>query len=63
MPNDQTRVLTVNCNAGKLLVHTMLVFGGRDPEAGTVSVHLHHGGPQGAKPKANILAGIKGRRT
>jgi hypothetical protein len=27
-------------------------------EAGTVSVRLHHGGPQGAKPKAEVVAGI-----
>jgi hypothetical protein len=38
------------------------------PQSGTgaVSVRLHHGGPQGAKPKAeviaNILASIKERR-
>jgi threonyl-tRNA synthetase len=47
-------------------VHTMLVIGARDMEAGVVSVRLHHGGPQGAKPKAeviaNILASIKERR-
>ncbi len=47
-------------------VHTMLVIGGRDRDAGAVSVRLHHGGPQGAKPKAevvaNILAAIKERR-
>jgi len=44
----------------------MLVIGGRDMEAGAVSVRLHHGGPQGAKPKAevvaDILASIKERR-
>ena len=53
-------------NAEQLRVHTMLVIGGRDMEAGAVSVRLHHGGPQGAKPKgevvADILAGIKKRR-
>ena len=53
-------------NAEQLRVHTMLVIGGRDLEAGAVSVRLHHGGPQGAKPKAeviaDILAGIKERR-
>jgi len=52
--------------AEKLRVHTMLVIGGRDMEAGAVSVRLHHGGPQGAKPKAeviaDILAAIKQRR-
>jgi len=44
---------------------TMLAIGGRDMEAGAVSVRLHHGGPQGAKPKgeviADILASIKER--
>jgi len=53
-------------NAEQLRVHTMLVIGGRDMEAGAVSVRLHHGGPQGAKPKAeviaDILAGIKERK-
>ena len=53
-------------NAEQLRVHTMLVIGGRDIEAGAVSVRLHHGGPQGAKPKgvvvAEILASIKERR-
>ncbi|MFZ0826973.1 MAG: threonine--tRNA ligase, partial [Verrucomicrobiia bacterium] len=39
-------------------VHTMLVIGGRDMEAGQVSVRLHHGGPQGAKPKAEVIADI-----
>ena len=52
--------------AEQLRVHTMLVIGGRDMEAGVVSVRLHHGGPQGAKPKgeviANILAAIRERR-
>jgi threonyl-tRNA synthetase len=49
-----------------LRVHTMLVIGSRDMESGAVSVRLHHGGPQGAKPKAevvaDILTGIKERR-
>jgi len=53
-------------NAEQLRVHTMLVIGGRDLEAGAVSVRLHHGGPQGAKPKgevvADILTSIKERR-
>ena len=35
-----------------------LVIGGRDMEAGAVSVRLHHGGPQGAKPKAEVVADI-----
>ena len=53
-------------NAEQLWVHTMLVIGGRYMEAGQVSVLLHHGGPQGAKPKgeivADILASIRERR-
>ncbi len=53
-------------NAEQLRVHKMLVIGGRDMQAGHVSVRLHHGGPQGAKPKAefvaDILACIKERR-
>ncbi len=52
--------------AEKRKVHTMLVIGGRDMDAGAVSVRLHSKGPQGAKPKgevvAEILASIKERR-
>jgi threonyl-tRNA synthetase len=47
-------------------VHTMLVIGGRDMEAGNVSVRLHGKGNIGAKPKgevvADILQAIKERR-
>ena len=53
-------------DAEHLRVHTMLVIGGRDLEAGAVSVRLHGKGPQGAKAKgevvAEILAAIKERR-
>ncbi len=53
-------------NAEQARVHTMLVIGARDMEAGNVSVRLHGKGPQGAKPKAevvaNILADLKERR-
>ena len=45
-------------NAEQTRVHTMLVIGGRDMEAGAVSLRLHHGGPQGAKPKAEVIADI-----
>ncbi len=45
-------------DAEKTRVHTMLVIGGRDMEGGAVSVRLHHGGPQGAKPKAEVVADI-----
>ena len=44
----------------------ILAIGTRNMEAGAVSVHLHNGGPQGAKRKAavvaDILASIKERR-
>jgi threonyl-tRNA synthetase len=47
-------------------VHTMLVIGARDMEAGNVSVRLHGKGNLGAKPKgeviAEILLAIKERR-
>jgi threonyl-tRNA synthetase len=47
-------------------VHTMLVVGPRDMEAGNVSVRLHGKGNVGAKPKqdviADILLAIKQRR-
>src|SRR6266446_4273117 len=53
--------------AEKSKVHTMLVIGGRDMEAGNVSVRLHGKGNVGAKPKAeviaDILATIKERRS
>ena len=53
-------------NAEQLRVHTMLVIGGRDMEAGAVSLRLHGKGNVGAKPKeevvADILASIKERR-
>ena len=52
--------------AEKAKVHTMLVIGGRDLEAGNVSVRLHGKGNIGAKPKgevvADIVAAIKERR-
>ena len=47
-------------DAEQLRVHTMLVVGGRDMDAVAVSVRLHHGGPQGAKPKAEDIAAILG---
>ncbi len=53
-------------DAGQLRVHTMLVIGGRDLDAGAGSVRLHGKGPQGAKSKAeavaDILAAIRERR-
>ncbi len=53
-------------NAELAKVHTMLVIGNRDLEAGVVSVRVHGKGNLGAKPKdeavADILAAIKERR-
>jgi len=53
-------------DAEKAKVHTMLVIGPRDMQAGAVSVRVHGKGSLGAKPKvevvADILAVIKERR-
>ena len=53
-------------DAEQAKVHTMLVIGGRDMEAGAVSVRLQGKGNLGAKPKseviAEILQSIKDRR-
>ena len=53
-------------NAETKKVHTMLVLGARDLEAGNVSVRLHGKGNVGAKPRADFvaetLAAIKERR-
>ena len=53
-------------DAEQAKVHTMLVIGARDMEAGNVSVRLHGKGNIGAKPKgevfADILATIRERR-
>jgi threonyl-tRNA synthetase len=45
-------------DAEEAKVHTMLVIGFRDMEAGAVSVRLHGKGSQGAKPKAEVIADI-----
>jgi len=39
-------------------VHTMLVIGGRDLEAGAVSVRVHGQGNLGAKPRAEVVANL-----
>ena len=53
--------------AEQLKVHTMLVLGKRDLEAGAVSVRVHGQGNLGAKPRAEavaeILGAIKERRS
>jgi len=45
-------------NAEQAKVHTMLVIGGRDMEAGNVSLRLHGKGNIGAKPKAEVVTDI-----
>ncbi len=45
-------------DAEQAKVHTMLVIGGRDLESGHLSVRLHSKGPQGAKPRAEVVADI-----
>ena len=45
-------------DAEKAKVHTMLVIGSRDMEAGNVSLRLHGKGNIGAKPKADAVAEI-----
>lgn len=45
-------------DAEKSKVHTMLVIGPRDMEAGNVSVRVHGKGSLGAKPKAEVVADI-----
>jgi threonyl-tRNA synthetase len=62
--NDPVKAKIAEAEQAK--VHTMLVIGGRDMDAGAVSVRLHGKGNVGAKPKgevvADILASIKERR-
>jgi hypothetical protein len=36
----------------------MLIIGGKDTEAGYVSMHLHHRGLPGARPKAEVVVKI-----
>jgi threonyl-tRNA synthetase len=45
-------------SAEKAKVHTMLVVGPRDMQAGAVSVRLHGKGSIGAKPRAEVIADI-----
>jgi threonyl-tRNA synthetase len=62
--NDPIKAKIAEAEQAK--VHTMLVIGGRDMDAGAVSVRLHGKGNVGAKPKgeaiADILTAIKKRR-
>jgi threonyl-tRNA synthetase len=54
--NDPIKAKIANAEQSK--VHTMFVIGGRDMDAGNVSIRIHGKGPQGARPKAEAVAGI-----
>jgi threonyl-tRNA synthetase len=54
--NDPIKAKIAEAEQAK--VHTMLVIGGRDMDAGAVSVRLHGKGNIGAKPKAEVVAEI-----
>jgi threonyl-tRNA synthetase len=62
--NDPIKAKIANAEQQK--VHTMLVLGNRDLEAGNVSLRVHGKGNLGAKPRgevvADLLAAIKERR-
>ncbi len=45
-------------SAEQMKVHTMLVVGNRDLEAGNISVRVHGQGNLGAKPRAEVIATI-----
>ena len=45
-------------DAEQAKVHTMLVIGGRDMQAGAVSVRVHGKGNLGAKPKGEVMADL-----
>ena len=45
-------------SGGKWCIHIMLLIGGRDMNAGAVSVRLHGKGPQGARSKGEVLAEV-----
>jgi len=54
--NDPIKAKIAEAEQAK--VHTMLVIGGRDMDAGAVSVRLHGKGNVGAKPKAEVISEI-----
>jgi threonyl-tRNA synthetase len=44
--------------AEKEKIHTMLVIGQKEQDAGAVAVRLHGKGDQGVKPRAEVIAGL-----
>ncbi len=57
---DETRdpIKAKIANAEMQKVHHMLILGPRDLETGVVSVRIHGKGPQGARPRAEVIADI-----
>jgi threonyl-tRNA synthetase len=47
-------------NAEQMKTHTMLVLGKRDLDAGNVAVRIHGKGPQGFKPRAEVVSDLLG---
>jgi threonyl-tRNA synthetase len=45
-------------NAEQMKVHTMLVIGHRDLEAGAVSVRIHGQGNLGARPRDEVISNL-----
>ena len=54
--NDPIKAKIANAEQRK--VHTMLVLGNRDLEAGNVSVRVHGKGNLGAKPRGEFVSGL-----
>lgn len=55
--SDESRAGAQIQDPERLRVHTRLVIGGRDLETRAMSVRRHHGDQQGARPKAEVIAG------
>ena len=49
---------SADCQSAKQQIANLRYGGGRDMEAGNVSVRLHGKGNVGAKPKAEVIANI-----
>jgi len=56
LSNDPIKAKIAHAEERK--VHTMLVLGKRDLDAGNVAVRIHGKGPQGFKPRAEVMADI-----
>lgn len=56
LSNDPIKAKIADAEERK--VHTMLVLGKRDLDAGNVAVRIHGKGPQGFKPRAEVIADL-----